>query len=127
MHLYDLSRLIASSTTSSGEANQAEPVGRYNTKGSRLTCVFLADGQKQTTASAAARVASNGRSKDEGKQAVQFGQAASAASDEEGEEEEEAGDEGMYDSAQEEDDEEDDGVEVEFEDEEEEEEEGEEE
>lgn len=44
INLYDLTPVFEN--TDQAEENKLEPVGRYDTKGSRLTCCFLADGRK---------------------------------------------------------------------------------
>lgn len=109
VNLYDLSSAIGSPTQ--GEDNKSEPIASYDTKGSRLTCVFLAEGRKEQ-----AKAITNGKGPAPDNAGVTFED--HDASDED----EEDGDAEMYDSA-EEDEEEDgeDGVEVEFEDDEEEE------
>ncbi|KAI9635994.1 WD40-repeat-containing domain protein [Dioszegia hungarica] len=105
INLYDLSSAMCANASSSesamGDASalpQVRPVASYNTKGSRLTCVFLADGKKG-----------------------EIGGEKKPDSEEEDDDEEDGED--MYDQGSdgEEDDEGLDGVNVEFEDEEEEE------
>ncbi|ORY31924.1 hypothetical protein BCR39DRAFT_479450 [Naematelia encephala] len=114
INLYDL--LDIQTSINKGEENRVEPAASYDTKGSRLTCVFLADGQHASETNIATVTGLNGNGKDASAQ--------SEVEDDEDEEDEDmevGGD--LYDSAVEKDDDEEDGVEVEFEDEEEEEEE----
>jgi protein MAK11 len=48
IHIYDLARLHDASNESSSEPQKIEPVASYDTKGTRLTCVTLADGDSST-------------------------------------------------------------------------------
>ena len=53
VRLYDLSALPASSSLEEGKTMpQLEPVAEYDTKGTRLTCLTLADGDADATAPA---------------------------------------------------------------------------
>ncbi|WVN87363.1 uncharacterized protein L203_102541 [Cryptococcus depauperatus CBS 7841] len=45
INLYDLMQSV--SEEEEGKENRIEPIASYNTKGTRLTCVYLADGQDQ--------------------------------------------------------------------------------
>jgi protein MAK11 len=101
--LYDLSQVFGA--TEKAEENTIEAVGRYDTKGSRLTCCFLADGRRERVVEGQV---SNGSGAVNAEEAADVEDAA-----------DEDDDEDMYDSAQEE------GEEEEGEEEEEEEEEGE--
>ncbi|WVF66398.1 hypothetical protein IAT40_001138 [Kwoniella sp. CBS 6097] len=113
INLYDLSAISdLRSPPADGQEQTVEPVASYDTKGSRLTCVYIADGQDM------ARVVAGQNKK------------SAAAQDGEDEEEDEEDDEeeDMYESGEGADDDDDDDEEmVEFEDEEEEEDEDEEE
>lgn len=46
INVYDL--CAATADSEKGEENKVEPVASYDTKGTRLTCVYLADGQDGT-------------------------------------------------------------------------------
>jgi hypothetical protein len=96
---------------------QVRPVASYNTKGSRLTCVFLADGKKGEIGGEKKPLKSEG-----GEAEAEDGVKVDDEESEEEDDDEEDG-EDMYDQGSdgEEDDEGVDGVDVEFEDEEEEE------
>ncbi|OCF44245.1 protein MAK11 [Kwoniella heveanensis CBS 569] len=113
INLYDLSAIsglkIPTSETQEQE-QKIEPVASYDTKGSRLTCVYIADGQD------VARIVAGQNKKS---------QAAQNVDDEEEDDDDE--EEDMYESGEGDEDEDDDEEMVEFEDEEEEEEEDEEE
>lgn len=99
INIYDL--CAATADREKGEENKVEPVASYDTKGTRLTCVYLADGQ-------------------DGTKEIKVKEEEVSESEDEGED--------IYGSEQaSDDDDDDDGMEVEFEDEEEEEIEGEEE
>lgn len=100
INIYDL--CAATADREKGEENKVEPVASYDTKGTRLTCVYLADGQ-------------------DGTKEIKVKEEEVSESEDEGED--------IYGSEQasDDDDDDDDGMEVEFEDEEEEEIEGEEE
>lgn len=99
INVYDL--CAATADSEKGEENKVEPVASYDTKGTRLTCVYLADGQ-------------------DGSKEIKVKEEEVSESEDEGED--------IYGSEQaSDDDDDDDGMEVEFEDEEEEEIEGEEE
>lgn len=115
INLYDLAQIFEN--TDLAEENNLEPVGRYDTKGSRLTCCFLADGRKgrvlsgtqsggATTAPAAAASPTEAPKPDD-------------IADMDDAEDEDDEDEDMYDSAQEDEgeDEEEDEEELEDEDE----------
>jgi protein MAK11 len=86
INLYDLTQVFAE--TDKAEENTIEAVGRYDTKGSRLTCVFLADGRKERVEEA--EEAQNGN-----------GKGAEEVADEDDAADEDDEDEDMYDSAQE--------------------------
>lgn len=121
INLYDLNSLLANRTID--ENNTAEPAASHDTKGSRLTCVFLADGQKEKMGAAGpaqARSNGSGTMKGDGPNTIGI-EGASGDVAEESDEDESDEDAEMYDSAAEGDDDGDDGdeVEVEFEDEEE--------
>jgi len=100
VHLYDLTALV-----SSKQSENVQPIGKYDTKGSRLTVCFIAEGKKagQMVKSLSGTGATEEDVSDEDE-------------DEDDEEDEEAA--ALYDSAVE-DEEEEDEMEVEFEDEEE--------
>ena len=104
MNLYDLSQVFGA--TEKAEENTIEAVGRYDTKGSRLTCCFLADGRREKVVQAQASLAAPVNAEE-------------AADEEDAADEDD--DEDMYDSAQEQEDEEEEEEEEEEEDEEEEE------
>ncbi|WVQ76400.1 hypothetical protein IAR50_006066 [Cryptococcus sp. DSM 104548] len=106
INLYDLAQTLEKEED--GEENRVEPASQYDTKGTRLTCVFLADGQEA------------GKIRKVKEEVV-------SEEEEESDEEDEGADfYGSEQASEEESDEaEDGGMEVEFEDEEEEEEEGE--
>jgi protein MAK11 len=94
VNLYDLTQVFGA--TDKAEENAIEPVGRYDTKGSRLTCVFLADGRRERVVEGVTASEANGAPA-----AVNAEEAA-----DEDDAADESGDEDMYDSAQEEGDEE---------------------
>lgn len=109
INVYDLAQVFEN--TAAAEENKLDPVGSYNTKGSRLTCCFLADGRKERIASEVSGKASATTAADGPEEAADLDDA---------EDDEDDAAEGMYDSAQEEDeDEEEDELEEEEEDEEE--------
>lgn len=112
INLYDLGAIPTS------ESEEHKPVASYNTKGTRLTCVFLATGGAPRRKGVAASAAS-AEKKQEG---ARFAMEAAGSDDEDDDDEEEEDENAdMYDNSGS--DEEEDGMEVEFEDEEEEEEE----
>lgn len=133
INLYNLSAALESVPASNDATPTVSPVASYDTKGSRLTCVFLADGKKaQMGGSRPAGGQGTAKNEDvEGEGAM--GEAIDDADeDEEDEEDDEDEDDGedMYDQGSEAgsgDEEGLDGVDVEFEDDEDEEEEEEEE
>lgn len=88
INLYDLTQVFGA--TDKAEENTIEPVGRYDTKGSRLTCAFLADGRRERVV--------------EGETAAEFNGTAVNAEEAADEDDaaDESDDEDMYDSAQEE-------------------------
>lgn len=105
INLYDLAQVFEH--TDKGEENKLDPVGSYDTKGSRLTCCFLADGRKERLAHASV---TNGKAKPAGGRPTLAATDATAAddiADMDDAEDEEDDAEGMYDSAQEEDEEDD--------------------
>ncbi|KAL1407666.1 Protein mak11 [Vanrija albida] len=112
INLYDMGQVA---TATAGEADDIKPVASYDTKGSRLVCVTMADGPvpRVPKAAAAATAAATG-----GKRAAFADEDDEEESDEEDEDDDE--DAELYDSGAEE---EENSLEVEFEDEEEEEEE----
>ena len=93
INLYDLAQIFEN--TDLAEENNLEPVGRYDTKGSRLTCCFLADGRKE-------RVLGESQGNGSGKAAapVEPPKADDIADMDDAEDEEDE-DEDMYDSANE--------------------------
>jgi protein MAK11 len=86
INLYDLSQVFGA--TEKAEENTIEAVGRYDTKGSRLTCCFLADGRRERVVEGQV---SNGSGAVNAEEAADVEDAA-----------DEDDDEDMYDSAQEE-------------------------
>lgn len=108
INVYDLGSIPAAAS------EEQEPVASYDTKGSRLTCVSIAEGGAPLRKSK--KAAASGKEAKEGPSGARFD-----VSDEE-ESEDDEGDEDMYDVASDEEgSDEVDGVDVEFEDEEEEE------
>jgi len=87
INLYDLSQVFGA--TEKAEENTIEAVGRYDTKGSRLTCCFLADGRRERVVEGGQ--VSNGNGAANAEEAADVEDAA-----------DEDDDEDMYDSAQEE-------------------------
>lgn len=110
--MYDLPALV----DAEGDSSKSQsPVASYNTKGSRLTCVFLADGKKAGVAPRFAPTLAPAPSAG----GVTFAEPAEEEDEEDEDEEDEEEDEDMYeqDGGDDDEEEEEDGVEVEFEDE----------
>ena len=130
INVYDLAHLVHCSRTREAGANTHKPVAGYDTKGSRLTCCFLADGKRggavvpvDTVKSATQGQAAQGDAKSgSGVTFMQPEQDEESEEEDDDEFDEEAEERrNMYeqDEDDESEDEEDDGMEVEFEDEEE--------
>lgn len=124
INLYNLSSALSRSPINGDGLPQVSPVAAYDTKGSRLTCVFLTDGKKTQMTTAIGGVdevsKSEAGTKTEGES---NGMDLEDEDDEDDDDEDEEG-EDMYDQGSEDesgDEDNLDGVEVEFEDEEEEE------
>lgn len=94
INLYDLAQIFEN--TDLAEENNLEPVGRYDTKGSRLTCCFLADGRKDRVLS----VAQSGASSATAAAPAEAPKADDIADMDDAEDEDDE-DEDMYDSTQE--------------------------
>lgn len=113
VNLYDLSRLRTSSPSPT-DVQAAGPVAAYSTKGTRLTCLVIAEGRRQLLVESRSDLKNGEHNSDDSLDGLE----------DEGEDEEDEGEEAaMYDSTAEDDDvevEEGDEVEVEFEDDEEE-------
>ena len=95
INLYDLAQVFEN--TDLAEENNLEPVGRYDTKGSRLTCCFLADGRKGRLLSGAQKGSADAASATAPVEAPK----AEDIADMDDAEDEDDEDEDMYDSAQE--------------------------
>lgn len=141
INVYDLSHLVHSSRSEAaimaggpaGAGNAQKPVAGYDTKGSRLTCCFLADGRKGGVVAArqsgpvSQGKASAGGAEGKGKGGVSFAAPTDEEEEDDGEGESENEDEegeDMYeqDGGEDSEGDEQDGMDVEFEDDEEEEE-----
>lgn len=102
INLYDLTQVFAE--TDKAEKNTIEAVGRYDTKGSRLTCVFLADGRKERVevrdgdmdGKGAEEVADEDDAADEEEDEDMYDSTQEAEAEEEDEDEDEDEDEGEY-------------------------------
>lgn len=99
VHLYDLTALVRSE-----QSEGVQPIGKYDTKGSRLTVCFMAEGKK--AGQVVKSVSGNGAAEVE-------------ESEDEDDEEEDEEAAALYESGEDDEEEDDEGMEVEFEDEEE--------
>jgi protein MAK11 len=112
VNLYDLGSLSRPSTSGiEGSERELGPAASYDTKGTRLTCVFLADGGLQKPEDDG-----QGQGMNAGDKRKSVAMEADDGEDDDSEDEEEEGAD-IYDQGSGDEEEEEDGVEVEFEDE----------
>lgn len=89
IHVYDLS-VIPSSSPPSKDQTDIQPIARYDTKGTRLTCVTLADGDAEAGEVVGKRKREEDEEEDEDKDEEGWESGVEEEAEEESDEEEEA-------------------------------------